>query len=75
MCYAQDFLKTWLGCDLIVDSSSSVPIKKGAVEAISAATPIGKGTEKKIKQENVKRAEFEESTEGTETKKRKTARS
>jgi len=75
VCYAQDFLKTWSGCDLIVGSSSGVPIKRRAVEAISAATPIGKGTEKKIKQENVKRAELEESVKGTETKKRKTARS
>ena len=31
MCYAQDFPKTWSGCDLIVDASSGVPIKRGAV--------------------------------------------
>ena len=49
MCYARDFLGTWSGCDLIVGTSSGVPIKKGAVEAIGAATPIGKGKEKKIK--------------------------
>ena len=75
MCYARDFLGTWSGCDLIVGTSSGVPIKKGAVEAIGVATLIGKGTKKKIKQEKVKRAEFEESTKDTETKKRKTARS
>ena len=75
MCYARDFLGTWSGCDLIVGTSSGVPIKKRAVEAIGAATLIGKGTKKKIKQEKVKRAEFEESTKDTETKKRKTARS
>ena len=75
MCYAQDFLETWSGCDLIVGTSFGMPIKREAVEAIGVAIPIGKGTEKKIKQEKVKRAEHEESIEGTETKKRKTARS
>ena len=75
VCYAQDFLETWPGCDLIVGISSGVPIKRGAVEEIGATTPIGKGIKKKIKQEKVKRDELEESTEGTETKKRKTARS
>ena len=49
------------------------------MEAIGAATPVGKGKEKKIKQEAVKRVELEESVEGTEvspeTKKRKTAKS
>ena len=75
MCYAQDFPKTWSGCDLIVGISFGVPIKRGAVEAIGATTPIGKGIKKKIKQEKVKRDELEESTEGTETKKWKTARS
>ena len=66
-------------CDLIVGTSSSVPIKRGAIEAIGVATPISKGKEKKIKQEAVKRAELEESAKGTEvgpeTKKRKTAKS
>jgi len=79
VCYAQDFPETWLGCDLIIGASSSVPIKRGAIEAIGAATPIGKGKEKKIKQEKVKQAELEEGVEGTktspETKKRKTAKS
>ena len=74
VCYAQDFPETWSGCDLIVGTSSGVPIKRGTIEAIGAATRIGKGAEKKIKQEKVKRAELEESNEGTETKKRKTAR-
>ena len=75
MCYAQDFPETWSECNHIVGTSSSVPIKRGVVEAIGATTPIGKGTEKKIKQENVKRVELEESAKGTETKKRKTTRS
>ena len=43
VCYAQDFPETWSRCDLIVGTSSGVPIKRGAVEAIGAATPIGKG--------------------------------
>ena len=29
MTYAQDFLETWLGCDLIVSTSAGVPIKRG----------------------------------------------
>ena len=41
-------------------ASFGVPIKKGVVKAIGAATPVGKGKEKKIKQEAVKRAEIEE---------------
>ena len=49
VCYAQDFSETWSRCDLIVGTSFGVPIKKGAVEAIGIATPIDKGTEKKIK--------------------------
>ena len=64
MCYAQDFLETWSRCDLIVGASSKVPIKRGAIEAIGVATPIGKGIEKKIKQEKVKQAELEEGAEG-----------
>ena len=52
-----------------------MPIKRRIAEEIGAATLVDKGTEKKIKQEKVKRAKLEESTEGTETKKRKTARS
>ena len=79
VCHAQDFPKTWLGCDLIIGASSGVPIKRGAVEAIGATTPIGKGKDKKIKQEIVKRVKLEESVEGTEaglkTKKWKTAKS
>ena len=79
VCYANDFLDAWSGCDLIVGTSSSVPIKRGVIEAIGAETPVRKGREKKIKQEAVKRVELEESVEGIEvgpeTKKRKTARS
>ena len=47
--YAQDFLEAWSGCDLIVGASTGVPIKKGAVEVISAGTPIGMSREKVIK--------------------------
>ena len=79
MTYAQDFLETWSGCDLIIGTSSRVPIKRGAIEAIGAATPIGKGKEKRIKQEKLKEAEVEESVEGTkagpEAKKRKIGKS
>ena len=79
MIYAQDFPETWSGCDLIISTSSGVPIKRGAVEAIGVATPVGKGKEKRIKQEKLKEAEVEESAEGTEAspeaKKRKTGKS
>ena len=54
MCYVQDFPETWLGCDFIVGTSSSVPIKRGAGEVIGVATPIGKGKEKKIKMKRLK---------------------
>ena len=77
--YAQDFPKTQSGCDLIIGTSFGVPIKRGAIEAIGAATPTGKGKEKRIKQEKLKEAEVEESVEGTEVgpeaKKRKTGKS
>ena len=39
VCYAQDFPEAWLGCDLIMGTSSSVSIKRGVVEAIGATTP------------------------------------
>ena len=29
VCYARDFPGTWSGCDLIIGTSSGVPIKKG----------------------------------------------
>ena len=47
--YAQDFPEVWSGCDLIVGASTGVPIKKGAVEVISAGTPVGISREKAIK--------------------------
>ena len=79
VCYAQDFLETWPRCDLIFCTSFGVPFKRGAVETIGAATPVGKGKEKRIKQEKVKQSEPEEDVEGTEagpeTMKRKTAKS
>ena len=43
------FFYAWLGCDLIVGTSSGEPIKRGVVEAIGASTPVCKGKEKKIK--------------------------
>jgi len=49
VCYANDFLDAWSGCDLIMGTSSSVPIKRGVIEAIGVETPVGKGREKKIK--------------------------
>ena len=52
--YAQNFLRTWSRCDLIIGTSSGVPIKRGVVEEISVATPVGKGKEKRIKQEKLK---------------------
>ena len=79
MHYAHDYSETWLGCDLIVGASFGMPIKREAVEVIDAATSIGKGKEKKIKQEKVKQAELKKGVERTEagskTKKRKTAKS
>ena len=79
MTYAQDFPKTWSGCDLIIGTSSGVPIKRGAVKAIGVATLVGKGKEKRIKQEKLKGVELEKSMEGAEasleTKRRKTGKS
>ena len=49
MTYAQDFPEVWSGCNLIVGASAGVPIKKGAVEVISAGTPVGMSREKAIK--------------------------
>ena len=60
--YAQDFPTTWLGCGLIIGTSSGVPIKKGAMETIGAATPAGKG--KEIRPEKMKAVDVEESTGG-----------
>ena len=74
MTYAQDFLETWSGCDLIVGAFTGVPIKKGAVEAIRVGTSVSISKERAIKQEKLKEAEVEGSAEGIglETKKRKT---
>jgi len=49
VCYANDFPDAWSRCNLIVGSSFGVRIKKGVVEVIGAATPMGKCKEKKIK--------------------------
>ena len=77
MTYAQDFPGTWLGCSLIIGTSPGVPIKKGAVEIIGAATASGKG--KDVRPEKTKTNDVEESTEGVktgpETKRRKTGKS
>ena len=77
MTYAQDLPEVWSGCDFIVGASAGVPIKKGAVEVISAGTPIGMSKERAIKQEKLKEAEVEGSVKGIgpETKKRKTRKS
>ena len=80
------FSKNLLGCNIIIGTSFWVPIKRRAVEAICAATPVGKGKEKRIKQEKLKEAKVEESAEGTKAgpeakqkkkkkKKRKTGKS
>ena len=75
--YAQDFPETWLGCSLIIGTSSRVPIKKGAVETIGAATASGKG--KDVKPGKMKTVDVEKSTEGVKvglgTKRRKTRKS
>ena len=75
--YAQDFPATWLGCGLIIGTSSKVPIKKGAMETIGSTTLAGKG--KEIRPEKMKTVDVEESTEsmkvGLEAKKRKTGKS
>ena len=77
MTYAQDFPKTWLGCSLIIGTSSGVPIKKGAVETIGAAIASGKG--KDVRPKKTKTVDVEESTEGVKTgpeaKRRKTRKS
>lgn len=62
MTYAQDFPETWLGCSLVIGTSSEVPIKKGAMETIGDATTSGKG--KDVKPEKMKAVDVEESTEG-----------
>ena len=76
MSYANDFLASWLGCDVIVGSSFVVPIKNRVSKEIGATTPVGKGKEKKIKKEAIKKFEVEGSAEDTEagrgTKRRKT---
>ena len=77
MTYAQDFSETWLGYSLVIGTSSGVPIKKGAVETIGAATAPSKG--KDVRLEKMKAVDVEESTEGVkidpETKRRKTGKS
>ena len=73
--YAKDFPETCSSCDFIIGTSSGVPIKRGAIEAIDVVTPTSKGKEKRIKQEKLKDAEVEESAEGIEAKKRKTGKS
>ena len=57
VCYTNDFPNAWLRCDLIVGSSSGVPIKRGVVKVTIAATPVGKGKENKIKQEAIMKVE------------------
>ena len=75
--YAYDFPISWSVYDLIVGFYLGVTIKKGVVEEIDAATPVGNGKEKKIKKETGKKSEVEESVGCTEvgqgTKRRKIA--
>ena len=77
MSYAYDFPISWSVYDLIMGFYSGVTIKKGVVEEIDAATPVGNGKEKKIKKETGKKSEVEESVGCTEagqgTKRRKIA--
>jgi len=47
--YANDFPPSWLDYELIIGSSLGVPTRKGAIEEIGFATPLGKGKEKKGK--------------------------
>ena len=49
MTYAQDLPEVWSGCDFIVGASAGVPIKKGAMEAISAGTSVSMSKERAIK--------------------------
>ena len=51
-----------MGYDLIIGTSSEVPIKKGAMETIGAATSTSKG--KEIRLEKMKTVDIEESTKG-----------
>ena len=66
-----------MGCGLIIGTSSGVPIKKGVVETIGAATSTSKGKEFRL--EKMKIVNVEESIEGVkaglEAKKRKTGKS
>ena len=77
MTYGQDFPETWLGDSLIIGASSGVPIKKGEVETISAATASSKGKDVRLKK--MKAVDVDESTGGveigSETKRRKTGKS
>ena len=66
-----------MGCGLIIGTSSGVPIKKGAVETIGAATAPSKG--KDVRPKKMKAVDVDESTEGvqigSETKRRKIGKS
>ena len=64
MTYGQDFPETWLGYSLIIGASSGVPIKKGAMETISAATAPSKG--KDVRPKKMKAVDVDESTGGVE---------
>lgn len=60
---------------MIIGFFTGVPIKKGVVEEIGFATPVGKGKEKKVTKDASKKTKAEEGVKGTEvgqgTKKRK----
>ena len=59
--YGQNFPETWLGYSLIIGASSRVPIKKGTVETISAATAPSKG--KDVRPKKMKAVDVDESVE------------
>lgn len=60
---------------MIIGFFTGVPIKKGVVEEIGSATPVGKRKEKKVTKDASKKTKAEEGVKGTEvgqgTKKRK----
>ena len=66
-----------MGCSLIISTFPGVPIKKGAVETIGAATASTKG--KDVRPKKMKTVDVEESTKGVKTgpemKRRKTGKS
>ena len=77
MSYANDFPPSWLDYELIIGSSLGVPTRKGAIEEIGFATPLGKGKEKKGKKSAKGKPKTKKGIKDLEvgqgTKKRKTS--